>query len=329
MTLPLASGNAQNAQDTSSRPRGGRAPGDYRGGMGPTAAPLGIVDRRGQANRRRQQSPGVGRIHRTMVRAVPGHGGRGLQPAGRRQGHRSQLRPRADQRRLRPPDGQTIRHHRPAHHGHPGGDAAGRGAGLDAGPHGGGRLPDAIEPHGPGHETTAFGAGRPHCRRAAAGCSGRTGCVAAAHGPRPLGPGRLLSGSTGGEAGLDPRRRPLGAIHEGRTYLFVGPDQQRRFFADPDRYAPVHGGNDVVLAVEKKQVVAGRRQHGVYYVGRVYLFRDEASLAKFTKNPRYYVEQSAAAASGPLTAQQARRDWRLRRGGPGGRPGAARLRGRD
>ncbi len=99
-----------------------------------------------------------------------------------------------------------------------------------------------------------------------------------------------------------------GAIHEGRTYLFVGPDQQRRFFADPDRYAPVHGGNDVVLAVEKKQVVAGRRQHGVYYVGRVYLFRDEASLAKFTKNPRYYVEQSAAAASGPLTAQQARRD---------------------
>ena len=40
--------------------------------------------------------------------------------------------------------------------------------------------------------------------------------------------------------------------------------------------------------------------------GRVYLFPDEASLAKFTKNPRYYVEQSAAAASGPLTAQQAR-----------------------
>jgi YHS domain-containing protein/thiol-disulfide isomerase/thioredoxin len=99
-----------------------------------------------------------------------------------------------------------------------------------------------------------------------------------------------------------------GAIHQGRTYLFAGADQQRRFFADPDRYAPVNGGNDVVLTVEQKQVVPGCRQHGVYYVGHVYLFRDEASLAKFRKDPRYYAERVAAAASPPSTAQQARRD---------------------
>ena len=99
-----------------------------------------------------------------------------------------------------------------------------------------------------------------------------------------------------------------GAIHQGHTYLFAGPDEQRRFFADPDRYAPVNAGNDVVLAVEGKQVVGGTRQHGVYYVGHVYLFRDETSLAKFRENPRYYVEQIVAAASLPLAAQQARRD---------------------
>ena len=85
-----------------------------------------------------------------------------------------------------------------------------------------------------------------------------------------------------------------GAIHEGHTYLFAGQDEQRRFFADPNRYAPVHGGNDVVLAVEQKQVVPGGRRHGVTYVGRVYLFTDEANLQKFMKNPRYYAEQIAA-----------------------------------
>ena len=33
-----------------------------------------------------------------------------------------------------------------------------------------------------------------------------------------------------------------GVIHRGRTYLFAGPEEQRRFFADPDRYAPVAVG---------------------------------------------------------------------------------------
>ncbi len=31
--------------------------------------------------------------------------------------------------------------------------------------------------------------------------------------------------------------RRFGVIHRGRTYLFAGPDEQRRFMADPDRYA--------------------------------------------------------------------------------------------
>ena len=98
-----------------------------------------------------------------------------------------------------------------------------------------------------------------------------------------------------------------GAIHEGHTYLFAGQDEQRQFLADPNRYAPVHGGNDVVSAVEQKQVVPGGRRHGVTYVGRVYLFADEANLQKFMKNPRYYVEQIAAAGQPrSLAARQSR-----------------------
>lgn len=90
----------------------------------------------------------------------------------------------------------------------------------------------------------------------------------------------------------------MGAIHRGRTYLFVGPQEQQRFFADPDRYAPAASGNDVVLATEQGQAVPGMRQHGVYYGNHVYLFSSEASLEKFSKNPNVYFSQ----ASGSLRA---------------------------
>ena len=82
--------------------------------------------------------------------------------------------------------------------------------------------------------------------------------------------------------------RRWGAIHRGRTYLFVGPGEQQRFLANPDRYAPVAAGNDVVLAAEQGQIVPGMRQHGVFYQGRIYLFSSEASLQKFSANPNAY-----------------------------------------
>ena len=91
------------------------------------------------------------------------------------------------------------------------------------------------------------------------------------------------------------RRPPLGAIHRGRTYLFAGPEEQRRFFTDPDRYAPVVSGNDVVLATEQGQAVPGTREHGVFYENRVYLFSSEASLDRFARNPGAYASQALEA----------------------------------
>ena len=85
--------------------------------------------------------------------------------------------------------------------------------------------------------------------------------------------------------------RLWGARHRGRTYLFVGAEQQRRFLAQPDLYAPVLSGNDVVMAVEQSRHVSGHRRHGVFFGGKVYLFSDEASLEKFSKNPHHYAKQ--------------------------------------
>jgi protein disulfide-isomerase len=92
-----------------------------------------------------------------------------------------------------------------------------------------------------------------------------------------------------------PGNRRWGAIHRGRTYLFVGPEEQRQFLADPDRYAPVNSGDDVVLAMEQGRSVPGSRSHGLSYGGRVYLFADEATLEKFGKNPRFYAERALQA----------------------------------
>lgn len=94
--------------------------------------------------------------------------------------------------------------------------------------------------------------------------------------------------------------RRWGAIHRGRTYLFVGPEEQRRFFTDPDRFAPAVSGNDVVMATDQGQTVPGMREHGVFFGNRVYLFSGEATLEKFAKNPSQYASQ-ALGASRPST----------------------------
>jgi thioredoxin-related protein/YHS domain-containing protein len=98
-----------------------------------------------------------------------------------------------------------------------------------------------------------------------------------------------------------------GVNHRGRIYLFAGPEEQRRFFADPDRYAPIAAGNDVVLAAEQGQSVAGTREHGVFFSNRVYLFSSEASLDKFARNPGAYANQAEAVRGG---ANYPRQQWR-------------------
>ena len=100
---------------------------------------------------------------------------------------------------------------------------------------------------------------------------------------------------------------PLGATHRGSTYLFAGSEEQRRFLADPDRYAPVISGNDIVQAMEKGQTVPGMREHGVFYNGHIFLFADEADLEKFSKNPAYYADPALEAIQASAhTAQQMR-----------------------
>jgi thioredoxin-related protein/YHS domain-containing protein len=92
-----------------------------------------------------------------------------------------------------------------------------------------------------------------------------------------------------------------GAIHRGRTYLFVGEDEQRKFLSNPDLYSPMLSGYDPVMFTDAGQLVDGNRKHGVVYQKQVFLFVDEASLERFWHDPQRYataarmaMQQSAA-----------------------------------
>lgn len=83
----------------------------------------------------------------------------------------------------------------------------------------------------------------------------------------------------------DPR---WGAVHMGVTYLFAGQSQQQRFLANPDVYSPVFAGNDPVYFVDNNQAVAGKREFGVYFHDRIYLFANPQARERFAQDPSRY-----------------------------------------
>ncbi|QGJ69266.1 Hypothetical protein PBC10988_9360 [Planctomycetales bacterium 10988] len=82
-----------------------------------------------------------------------------------------------------------------------------------------------------------------------------------------------------------------GAIHRGQTFLFAGPEEQQRFLARPELYAPVLQGSDPVVALEEGRWVTGNRQFGLIFEGQVFLFSSEDTLNRFSENPdRFTIE---------------------------------------
>jgi protein disulfide-isomerase len=79
-----------------------------------------------------------------------------------------------------------------------------------------------------------------------------------------------------------------GAIHRGRTYLFVGDGQRQQFLANPDAYSPVFSGMDPVALLDNKQTVEGSRKYGFEYRGAFYLFSNSETMQKFASQPDRY-----------------------------------------
>jgi YHS domain-containing protein len=80
----------------------------------------------------------------------------------------------------------------------------------------------------------------------------------------------------------------FGAVHRGRTYLFISEAEQAKFLADPDRYAVILSGYDPVKFAKTGQLVEGKRQFGMIYQQKIYLMSDEESLNQFAASPQFF-----------------------------------------
>ncbi len=78
-------------------------------------------------------------------------------------------------------------------------------------------------------------------------------------------------------------------VHRGNVFCFASAMEKSAFERDPDRYSPVFSGVDVYVLLTQGKVVLGRREHGVFYKGRTFLFASEASLEAFVQDADAYV----------------------------------------
>jgi thioredoxin-related protein/YHS domain-containing protein len=89
---------------------------------------------------------------------------------------------------------------------------------------------------------------------------------------------------------------PEGSVlHAERWYRFASPEHRQRFLQNPERYVPAFSGYDIVQFRELGRMVAGKRDHGVVFGERYYLFADEEGLRRFWQAPDHYAESTPAA----------------------------------
>jgi YHS domain-containing protein len=78
------------------------------------------------------------------------------------------------------------------------------------------------------------------------------------------------------------------ASYQGHLYQFSSEAARKRFEAAPEKYAPVQGGNDVVIAMDENRTAPGSVNHSATWHGHLYLFSTSATLAAFQENPARY-----------------------------------------
>lgn len=81
------------------------------------------------------------------------------------------------------------------------------------------------------------------------------------------------------------------AEYQGQTYHFSSSDAVEKFRAQPEKYAPVAGGLDIVAVRQASEVVSGSLDYAVWYRDKLYLFSSPQRKADFCANPRSFVPE--------------------------------------
>lgn len=76
-----------------------------------------------------------------------------------------------------------------------------------------------------------------------------------------------------------------------QSYRFSSAQAKAAFEADPSRYAPAAGGNDVVLLINSGEEQAGMLDYSLWYRDRLYMFRSRETMALFSRDPAKYANQ--------------------------------------
>jgi YHS domain-containing protein len=80
--------------------------------------------------------------------------------------------------------------------------------------------------------------------------------------------------------------------YEDKTYSFSTDEAKVSFDADPAKYAPIHGGHDVIVLTEGNVELEGTLENAVWFKDRLYLFSSTATLETFVGNPTKYAANS-------------------------------------
>jgi len=74
---------------------------------------------------------------------------------------------------------------------------------------------------------------------------------------------------------------------KGRTYYFSSAEAKSAFDANPQQYAPMSGGQDVVM-LKEKVTKEGSLDHAVWFKDRLYLFTSQKTLEQFVATPKEF-----------------------------------------
>ncbi len=91
--------------------------------------------------------------------------------------------------------------------------------------------------------------------------------------------------------------------YRGVLYYFSGDSQRVQFLRNPDWYAPRNLGCDPVVLFRQQRAVAGRIKYGVFFDGKLYLFRTAESRREFKLRPLRYTRIQHAVRPSELTGQ--------------------------
>lgn len=85
-------------------------------------------------------------------------------------------------------------------------------------------------------------------------------------------------------------RSQFSSTYKSKMYYFSSAEAKSAFDRQPELYAPVEGGADIVLLMRDDVAVSGSLDFAAWFQNRLYLFNSRETLDAFVVSPRTYID---------------------------------------